>query len=32
LKTDYPALYAHSARLEALPAFQQISQPFIPPK
>ena len=28
---DYPALAAHAARLEALPAFQQIQQPFIPP-
>jgi len=29
---DYPALSAHAARLEALPAFQTIMQPFIPPK
>lgn len=29
--TGYPALAAHSARLEALPAFKKISQPFIPP-
>jgi glutathione S-transferase len=29
--TDYPALGAHAARLEALPVFQTISQPFIPP-
>ena len=29
--TDYPALAAHAARLEALPAFQRIVQPFIPP-
>jgi glutathione S-transferase len=29
---DYPALSAHCARCEALPAFRQISQPFIPPK
>jgi hypothetical protein len=29
--TDFPALAAHAARLEALPAFQMISQPFIPP-
>ena len=28
---DYPALTAHAARLEALPAFQKIQQPFIPP-
>ncbi len=28
---DYPALAAHAARLETLPAFQQIRQPFIPP-
>lgn len=28
---DYPALAAHCARAEALPAFQAISQPFIPP-
>ncbi|HVR65238.1 MAG TPA: glutathione S-transferase family protein [Verrucomicrobiae bacterium] len=28
---DFPALKAHAARLEALPAFQQIQQPFIPP-
>jgi glutathione S-transferase len=27
----YPALAADAARLEAMPAFQQISQPFIPP-
>lgn len=27
----YPALAAHSARLEALPVFQAISQPFVPP-
>jgi glutathione S-transferase len=27
----YPALAAHAARLEALPVFQQIQQPFIPP-
>ena len=26
---DFPALAAHAARLEALPAFQAISQPFI---
>jgi glutathione S-transferase len=31
-KAGYPALHAHSARLEALPAFQEISQPFLPPK
>ncbi len=28
---DFPALEAHAARLEALPAFQTIQQPFIPP-
>ncbi len=28
---DYPALAAHAARLEALPVFQAIAQPFIPP-
>ena len=28
---QFPALAAHAARLEALPAFQTISQPFIPP-
>jgi glutathione S-transferase len=28
---DCPALKAHAARLEALPVFQEISQPFIPP-
>jgi glutathione S-transferase len=28
---DYPALSAHAARLEALPVFQTISQPFIAP-
>ena len=28
---DFPALAAHAARLEARPAFQAISQPFIPP-
>ena len=28
---DYPALEAHARRLEALPAFQAIKQPFIPP-
>jgi len=28
---DYPALAAHAARLEALPAFQEIRQPFIAP-
>ena len=27
----YPALAADAARLEAMPVFQQISQPFIPP-
>ena len=29
--TDYPALADHSARAEALPVFQAVSQPFIPP-
>ena len=28
---DFPALCAHAARLEALPVFQSIIQPFIPP-
>jgi glutathione S-transferase len=28
---DFPTLYAHANRLEALPAFVEISQPFIPP-
>lgn len=28
---DYPALQAHEARLEALPVFQAVRQPFIPP-
>jgi glutathione S-transferase len=28
---DYPALASHAARLEALPVFAQIIQPFIPP-
>jgi len=27
----HPALAAHAARMEALPVFRQISQPFIPP-
>ena len=27
----YPTLAAHAARLEALPAFKSIAQPFIPP-
>ena len=27
----YPALAAHAARCEALPAFQAIQQAFIPP-
>ncbi len=27
---DYPRLRAHAARLEALPAFQAITQPFLP--
>jgi glutathione S-transferase len=29
--TPFPALSAHSARCEALPVFQAISQPFNPP-
>ncbi len=29
--TDFPSLGAHAARLEALPAFQVIAQPFIAP-
>jgi glutathione S-transferase len=28
---DFPGLNAHAARLEALPVFQTIRQPFIPP-
>jgi glutathione S-transferase len=28
---EYPALSAHAARLEAMPAFQKIVQPFMPP-
>jgi hypothetical protein len=28
---DYPALAGHSARHEAMPEFQAISQVFIPP-
>ena len=28
---DFPALAAHAARLEALPVFQEIAQPFIAP-
>lgn len=28
---EFPALAAHAARLEALPVFQTIAQPFIPP-
>ena len=27
----YPALKGHAARLEALPAFKAIVQPFLPP-
>jgi glutathione S-transferase len=27
----YPALTAHAARCEALPAFREIVQPLIPP-
>jgi len=29
--SDYPALKSHAGRLEALPAFQKMVQPFIPP-
>jgi glutathione S-transferase len=29
--TDFPGLSAHAARLEALPVFHAIKQPFIPP-
>lgn len=29
--SDYPHLQAHAQKLEALPVFQSISQPFIPP-
>jgi glutathione S-transferase len=29
--SEYPALESHAHRLEALPAFQKIVQPFIPP-
>jgi glutathione S-transferase len=29
---NFPALSAHAARLEALPVFQAIIQPFIPPE
>ncbi|WP_136616683.1 MULTISPECIES: glutathione S-transferase family protein [Mesorhizobium] len=29
--TDFPALSAHSERMEALPVFQTVSQPFIAP-
>ena len=28
---DYPSLFAHCERLEAMPVFREISQPFIPP-
>ena len=28
---DFPALSAHAGRLEAMPVFQEIIQPFIPP-
>lgn len=28
---DYPALAIHSAKLEAMPVFQTIMQPFVPP-
>lgn len=31
LLDDYPALKSHAQRLEALPVFQKILQPFIPP-
>jgi glutathione S-transferase len=30
-KANFPALSAHAARLETLPVFRAISQPFIPP-
>lgn len=30
-RARYPALAAHAARCEALPVFQEISQPFVPP-
>jgi glutathione S-transferase len=30
-KAEFPALSAHAARLESLPVFRVISQPFIPP-
>ena len=30
-KADFPALSAHAARLETLPVFRAISQPFAPP-
>ncbi|MBZ7924057.1 glutathione S-transferase family protein [Ensifer sp. 2YAB10] len=29
--SSYPRLHAHAGKLEALPVFQAISQPFIPP-
>ncbi len=29
--SGHPALAAHAARLEALPVFQEVSQPFVPP-
>ncbi len=29
--SDYPTLADEAARLEALPVFQAIAQPFIPP-
>jgi glutathione S-transferase len=31
IMADYPALAAHAARLEALPVFAAICQPFVPP-
>lgn len=29
--TDFPALKAHAARMEALPVFQAVMQPFVAP-
>jgi glutathione S-transferase len=29
--TEFPALAAHAARMEALPVFQAVTQPFVPP-
>jgi glutathione S-transferase len=31
VQANYPALSAHAARMEALPVFEKISQPFIAP-